>query len=62
MLQNDKPNHLLFVDDSLHMNKKGYDIWIKEIRKKIGKSRFIIFVQNLPNRFLFFIFIENIKQ
>jgi len=35
MLRNTKPNPSLFLKDSLHMNKKGYEIWIKEIRKKI---------------------------
>jgi hypothetical protein len=35
MLRNAKPNPSLFLKDSLHMNKKGYEIWIKEIRKKI---------------------------
>ena len=35
MLLNSKPNPSLFIEDSLHMNKKGYEIWIKEIRKKI---------------------------
>lgn len=35
MLKNSKPNPSLFIEDSLHMNKKGYEIWIKEIRKKI---------------------------
>lgn len=35
MLKNSKPNPSLFIEDSLHMNMKGYEIWIKEIRKKI---------------------------
>ncbi|PWA03980.1 G-D-S-L family lipolytic protein [Flavobacterium psychrotolerans] len=38
MLQNRKPISALFIGDSLHMNKKGYEIWTKEIRKKIGKE------------------------
>lgn len=37
MLLNSKPNPSLFIDDSLHMNSKGYAIWMKEIRKKIKK-------------------------
>ena len=37
MLQNAIPNPSLFLEDSLHMNKKGYEIWIKEIRKSIKK-------------------------
>jgi lysophospholipase L1-like esterase len=36
MLVNSKPNPALFIDDSLHMNSKGYEIWMKEIRKKIN--------------------------
>jgi lysophospholipase L1-like esterase len=35
MLENSKPNPALFIEDSLHMNKKGYEIWMKEIRKKV---------------------------
>lgn len=35
MLENSKPNPSLFIEDSLHMNKKGYEIWMKEIRKKV---------------------------
>lgn len=37
MLENSKPNPSLFIEDSLHMNKKGYEIWIREIRKKVKK-------------------------
>jgi lysophospholipase L1-like esterase len=37
MLENSKPNPSLFIEDSLHMNKKGYEIWIKEIRNKVKK-------------------------
>lgn len=35
MLKNSKPNPSLFINDSLHMNIKGYEIWTKEIRRKI---------------------------
>lgn len=35
MLVNSKPNPSLFIEDSLHMNSKGYEIWMKEIRRKI---------------------------
>lgn len=35
MLTNSKPNPSLFIEDSLHMNSKGYDIWMKKIRKKV---------------------------
>lgn len=35
MLENSKPIPSIFKEDSLHMNAKGYEIWIKEIRKKI---------------------------
>jgi lysophospholipase L1-like esterase len=35
MLKNSKPNPSLFIEDSLHMNKKGYEIWMKEIRKEV---------------------------
>lgn len=37
MLIDGKPDPSIFIDDSLHMNKKGYDIWIKELRKQIKK-------------------------
>ena len=37
MLENSKPNPSLFIEDSLHMNSKGYEIWMKEIRNKISK-------------------------
>lgn len=37
MLENSKPISSIFLEDSLHMNAKGYDIWTKEIRKKIKK-------------------------
>ena len=30
--QNGRPMNDIFVEDRLHMNKKGYDIWIKAIR------------------------------
>jgi lysophospholipase L1-like esterase len=36
MLENSKPNPSLFLEDNLHMNSKGYEIWIKEIRKIIN--------------------------
>lgn len=36
MLLHSKPNPAIFKADSLHMNEKGYKIWIKEIRKKIA--------------------------
>lgn len=35
MLLNSRPNGTIFKADSLHMNTKGYEIWIKEIRRKI---------------------------
>jgi len=35
MLVKSKPNPYLFIEDSLHMNAKGYEIWMKEIRKKV---------------------------
>lgn len=35
MLVNSRPNGAIFKADSLHMNSKGYEIWIKEIRRKI---------------------------
>jgi lysophospholipase L1-like esterase len=35
MLENSKPIPSIFMEDSLHMNAKGYEIWMKEIRKKI---------------------------
>jgi lysophospholipase L1-like esterase len=35
MLENSKPIPSIFKEDSLHMNAKGYEIWIKEIRKKV---------------------------
>lgn len=35
MLDNSKPIPSIFLEDSLHMNAKGYEIWMKEIRKKI---------------------------
>ncbi len=35
MLLNSRPNGAIFKADSLHMNPKGYEIWIKEIRRKI---------------------------
>ena len=38
MLQNGKPIPSLFIGDSLHMNKSGYEIWMKAIRMKIGKE------------------------
>jgi lysophospholipase L1-like esterase len=37
MLEMSLPNPSLFIEDKLHMNKLGYEIWIKEIRKKIRK-------------------------
>ena len=37
MLENSKPNPALFIEDKLHMNKLGYEIWMKEIRKRIKK-------------------------
>ncbi len=37
MLENSKPNPALFIEDKLHMNHLGYEIWMKEIRKKIKK-------------------------
>jgi lysophospholipase L1-like esterase len=37
MLENGKPIPSIFKGDSLHMNSKGYEIWIKAIRKKVKK-------------------------
>lgn len=37
MLQNERPIGAIFKSDSLHMNAKGYDIWIKEMRKRMKK-------------------------
>lgn len=37
MLENSKPNPALFIEDKLHMNNLGYEIWMKEIRKRIKK-------------------------
>ena len=31
MLENDEPMKDIFLEDKLHMNKKGYAIWIKEM-------------------------------
>jgi len=39
MLKNSKPIPSIFLEDSLHMNAKGYEIWTKEIRKKIKIRR-----------------------
>lgn len=35
MVLDSKPNPMLFIEDNLHMNSKGYEIWIKQIRKRI---------------------------
>lgn len=35
MLENSMPIPSIFMEDRLHMNAKGYEIWIKEIRKEI---------------------------
>jgi lysophospholipase L1-like esterase len=35
MLENSEPIPSIFLEDNLHMNAKGYRIWIKEIRKEI---------------------------
>ncbi len=37
MLEKSKPIPSIFIEDSLHMNKKGYEIWMREIRKKVKK-------------------------
>ncbi len=37
MLVDSKPNPALFLEDKLHMNKLGYEIWMKEIRKRVKK-------------------------
>lgn len=31
--QSGKPNKELFLSDELHMNRKGYEIWAREVRK-----------------------------
>ena len=35
MLLDSKPNPTLFIEDKLHMNSKGYEIWVQKIRKSI---------------------------
>ena len=35
MLENSKPIPSIFTQDSLHMNSKGYEIWKREIRKRV---------------------------
>lgn len=32
MMQNGKPIKEIFVQDSLHMNRKGYDLWTKKLK------------------------------
>ncbi len=28
----------LFIEDGLHMNKKGYEVWTKQVRKSLSKD------------------------
>ena len=28
----------LFIEDGLHMNKKGYEVWTKKVRESLGKD------------------------
>jgi lysophospholipase L1-like esterase len=28
----------LFIEDGLHMNKKGYKVWTKQVRKSLSKD------------------------
>ncbi len=37
MLQKGKPNPSIFIADKLHMNKKGYEIWTKALKKYLVK-------------------------
>lgn len=32
MLENGQPNKTIFLEDNLHMNDKGYAIWVKEMK------------------------------
>jgi lysophospholipase L1-like esterase len=35
MLQRGKPNPSIFIGDKLHMNKKGYEIWTKKLKRYV---------------------------
>lgn len=37
MLENGKPMNDIFLEDNLHMNKKGYAIWIKEMASLVNE-------------------------
>lgn len=37
MMQNGKPIKEIFVQDSLHMNRKGYDLWTKTLKPYLKK-------------------------
>lgn len=37
MLLKGKPNPSLFIADKLHMNRKGYEIWVKQMKKYLVK-------------------------
>jgi lysophospholipase L1-like esterase len=28
----------LFIEDGLHMNEKGYEVWTKKVRESLGKK------------------------
>ena len=36
---NGRPMDDIFLDDNLHMNQKGYDIWIKAITPYLIKTK-----------------------
>lgn len=37
MLENGLPKKDIFIEDNLHMNKKGYAIWVKEMERIVNK-------------------------
>ena len=37
MLLKGKPNPSIFIDDKLHMNRKGYEIWTKKLKRYLVK-------------------------
>lgn len=36
MLENGQPNKTIFLEDNLHMNHKGYAIWVKEMKTLVN--------------------------
>lgn len=38
MMLRGKPNPSLFLGDKLHMNRKGYEIWTKKLKKHLTKN------------------------